>query len=304
MQSTLAFERPRTLSAPPSGDPVARRVGVEIEFSGLSPETAAAALARDLGGRVEAEDANACRIHGSVLGDLAVEMDLRHLHPGRHPDIGWRLGPRLERLAGRLLSPFVPCELVTAPLPMWMLPEVDGAVAALRAAGATGRGANPVQSLGLHFNIDPPSLEARTLTAYLKAYVDLEDELAARVTGGDARLSRALPPRFPDAYRRMVLDPGYWPDLGRLAGDYLSANPTRRRGLDLLPVLAFLVPGEVRSRVPKEKIGPRAALHYRLPYAFVSEPGWTPMQAWSEWMRVDRAAEALLGNEAPKRSAS
>lgn len=303
MSIALAPEKPRSLTARPHGGPAEPRVGVEIEFYGLSPARAAKVLARDLGGRVEAEDDNAWRVRGGALGDLSVEMDLRHLHPGRHPDVGWRLRPGLQRLVGRMLSPVVPCELVTGPLPRRMLPEVDLAVAALRAAGATGRRSALVQSTGLHFNVDPPSLDAGTLAAYLKAYIRLEDDLAARVARGSPAFRPGLPPPFPAAYRTMVLDPGYWPALEALTDDYLDANPTRRRGLDLLPVLALMAPERVRSRVPHEKIGPRAAFHYRLPQAFVGDPGWSVMREWSEWLRVDRAARALRSEASPGRFA-
>jgi hypothetical protein len=71
-----------------------------------------------------------------------------------------------------------------------------------------------------------------------------------------------------------VLAPGYRPDLAGLAGDYLAANPTRDRGLDLLPVLLHLDPARVRAALPREKVGARPALHYRLPRARVGEPGW------------------------------
>ena len=37
-----------------------------------------------------------------------------------------------------------------------------------------------------------------------------------------------------------MLDAGYGPDLGALIDDYLAANPTRNRALDLLPLFAEL----------------------------------------------------------------
>jgi hypothetical protein len=54
-----------------------RRVGVEIEFMGLSARSAANALAHDLGGLIEVDDPHAFRILGTRLGDLRVEADLR-----------------------------------------------------------------------------------------------------------------------------------------------------------------------------------------------------------------------------------
>lgn len=83
---------------------------------------------------------------------------------------------------------------------------------------------------------------------------------------------------------------GYRPDLAGLAGDYLAANPTRDRGLDLLPVLLHLDPARVRAALPREKVGARPALHYRLPRARVGEPGWGVAPAWDGWAAVERLA--------------
>ena len=92
---------------------------------GLSASAAAQALVRDLGGASEADDPHAFRIGGSRLGDLRVETDLRHVHPQRHPDLGLRLGPRASAWLGTLAAPFVPRELVTAPMPFARFRAVD-----------------------------------------------------------------------------------------------------------------------------------------------------------------------------------
>jgi Putative amidoligase enzyme len=291
-----------TLLAPPTilqaegGD---RRVGVEVEFLGPSARTAATALARDLGGTVEAEDPHAFRVLGTRLGTIAIEADLRYVHPARHPDLGVRLGSRGSALLGALSSPIVPRELVTAPLPVWQLASVDEAVASLRSAGARGRGAVLLASLGLHFNIDLPSLDASTLTAYLKAFLTLSDRLRQQVARGSLRLALTLPPEFPESYRTLVLAPDYWPSLADLTADYLAANPTRKRALDLLPVLAHLREHQVRETLPREKIGPRPALHYRLPHAHVGEPGWSILPDWYDWLAVERLAAELI-EKAPR----
>ena len=139
-----------------------RRIGIELEFLGPSARAAADALARDLGGYIKPEDAHAFRISGGQLGDLRVETDLRYVHPQRHPDLGLRLSARGAAWLGTLLTPVVPRELITAPIPIAQLPDVDQAVRSLRAAGARGRGTVLWDSLGLHLNIDPPSLDPAT----------------------------------------------------------------------------------------------------------------------------------------------
>jgi hypothetical protein len=276
-----------------------RRVGVEIEFLGPSAQVAAEALAHDLGGSCKAEDPHAFRVSGVGLGDLLVETDLRHVHPDRHPELSLRLGHRMAAWLGTVASPFVPRELITAPIPIARLPEMDTVVASLRSAGSYGRGAVLWDTLGLHFNIDPPRLDAATVMAFLKAFLLVNDRLRREIVRGSFRRALVLPPDYPQAYKRRVLDPDYWPDLPGLTDDYLAANPTRKRALDLLPLLAHFDEERVRSVLPHEKIGSRPVFHYRLPHAHLSDPVWSIMPDWERWLLVERRASHLedLSNE-------
>ncbi|WP_052003353.1 amidoligase family protein [Microvirga sp. BSC39] len=287
-----------------SADGGVRRVGVEVEFLGPSVSTAAAALARDLGGVVEPEDPHAIKVRGTRLGNLSVELDLRHIHPARHPDLDVGLGRRGAAILGTLLSSFVPRELITAPIPATQLGEVDKALASLRSVGARGRGVIFQNSLSLHFNIDPPGLDARTLTAFLKAFLLVSDDLRRQTARGSRRLALALPPDYPGGYKERVLAPDYWPGLADLTADYLAANPTRQRALDLLPVLAYLNEGQVRQTLPREKIGPRPVFHYRLPHAYLSNPDWSILPDWDGWLRVEHLAAELGRGEVNPRNLS
>jgi hypothetical protein len=271
-------------------DGALRRVGVEIEFLGPSAWAAAQALATDLGGTCKAEDPHAFRVSGTHLGDLLIEIDLRHVHPDRHPELGLRLGHKVAAWLGTMAAPFVPRELITAPIPIARLPEMDTVVQSLRAAGARGRGAVLWDSLGLHFNIDPPRLDAATVTAFLKAFLLVSDRLRQEIARDSFRRALVLPPDYPQAYKRRVLNPDYWPELAELTEDYLTANPTRRRALDLLPLLAHFDEERVRSVLPHEKIGSRPVFHYRLPLAHLSDPTWSIMPDWERWLSVERLA--------------
>jgi hypothetical protein len=147
-----------------------------------------------------------------------------------------------------------------------------------------------LDSLGLHFNVDPPRLDAETIMAFLKAFLLLGEGLRRDIARGSSRLAFVLPPDYPKSYVRRVLAPDYWPNLATLTNDYLAANPTRKRALDLLPLLAHLDEERVRSLLPHEKIGPRPVFHYRLPLAHVSEPNWSIMPDWDRWLAVERLA--------------
>ncbi len=265
-----------------------RTVGVEVEFGALTARQAAEALAAQLGGALAEEDAHALRVEGTAPGPLMVEIDTRYAHPQRHPGTRWgRLGKSAAATLGTVSRPVVPRELVTVPLPLDSLPLVDRAVAALREAGARDTGP---AAFGLHFNPEPPRLDAGTITALLKAFLLLEDWLR-RESPPRLRLHRLSGcGRFPPAYRRQVLAPDYWPGLDHLMADYLAANPTRNRALDLLPLFLSLDEARVRRAVPHEKIGKRSVLHYRLPTARVGQPGWSIAPDWARWVAVERLA--------------
>jgi hypothetical protein len=245
------FDRPPSTR---TADGLPRRVGVEVEFMGPGVREAARALAAGLGGIMIEEDA----------------------------------------LLGFLLGGVVPRELITAPLPLDRLDEVDGAIAMLRHGGATGRGAvrpgsSQLGSLGLHFNVDVPELTIETILAHLRAFMLLDPWL--RTTSFATRNERVTaPPDFPEEYTRLVLSPDYRPDLADFSDDYLAANPTRDRALDLLPLLLHLDGPRVRRRLPREKISARAVFHYRLPQAHVGDAGWSIAPDWNRWTVVERLA--------------
>ncbi|HEX2528875.1 MAG TPA: amidoligase family protein [Geminicoccus sp.] len=269
----------------------ARQVGVEVEFTGLRASAAARALQAGLGGHLVQEDPHAFSVHGSRLGDLSVQLDVRYVHPQAHnASLPLRMGRWSAALLGHVLAGFVPRELILSPLPVQRLAEVDGAVAILREAGARGRGRTRFGSLGLHFNIGLFRLDVTTILAFLRAFLLLEPWLR-RETAGEVGRAMFMPGSFPRTYVRQVMAPDYRPDLVAFTDDYLRANPTRDRALDLLPVLQHFDEARVRARLPYEKIGSRPALHYRLPRAFVGEPGWSMMPAWNRWLAVERLAE-------------
>jgi hypothetical protein len=95
---------------------------------------------------------------------------------------------------------------------------------------------------------------------------------------------------FPPDYVRRLVTPDYLPDLSTFVEDYLGANPTRNRDLDMLPMLAQIDEERVRARLPNEKINKRPAFHYRLPDARISDPGWSIAPDWNRWVAVERLA--------------
>ncbi len=276
---------------PTNQDGRPRTVGVEVEFAGLSALAAAEVLAHALGGQVVEEDPHAFVVQGSEIGDISVSLDVRHLHLGKSD--GTLLGsvvPTLASWIGSAASVIVPCEFVTAPLPFDRLHEADQAVAALRAAGAKGTQDGALYAFGLHFNPETPRLDVETVASIQKAFVLLDAWLRRESAPDATRSFLGFADPFPDEYVRRIVSPDYRPDMAAFIDDYLAANPTRNRDLDLLPLLHYLDADRVRAVLPNEKINPRPTFHYRLPDARVSDPGWSIAPDWNRWVAVERVA--------------
>lgn len=272
------------------GDGAPRRVGVEIEFAGLPAEAAAGVVAQALGGGVERIGPHAFAVTDTALGTATVSLDARYAHPESARALFGEVGARLAPIVGEVIRPFVPTELVTGPISFADLGVVDTAVTALRAAGARGTADSAFYAFGLHFNPELPAVDAGWIAAYLKAFMLAEPWLERTAQPNSTRKLIGFAEAFPETYVRRVLDPDYWPDAADFAADYLVANPTRNRGLDLLPALSVLDGAAVRRLLPREKVNPRPTLHYRLPDARVSEPGWGIGPDWERWVAVERLA--------------
>ncbi|MDX1605984.1 MAG: amidoligase family protein, partial [Candidatus Competibacterales bacterium] len=73
----------------PASSAQSRRVGVEIEFSGLSVRTAAEQVAGTFGGALAPRTPYEIAVTGTTLGDFQVEVDfalLKRLGQARTPD--------------------------------------------------------------------------------------------------------------------------------------------------------------------------------------------------------------------------
>lgn len=267
-----------------------RTVGIEIEFVGPSAEKAAQTLKAGLGGKVIREDPHAFMLKGSAVGDLTVELDSRMLHPGKREGGQGRVMPKIAAWFGLAASYLVPCELVTAPIPMDRLQFLNRILPILRRLGARGTQDAPFYAFGLHFNPEIPRRDAATLTAFMKSFVLLNPWLRREAAPDRTRDFLGFASPFPPGYVHRLAAPDYWPDLPAFIDDYLSANPTRNRDLDLLPLLLHLDERRVRAVLPSEKINGRPAFHYRLPDARVSDPGWSMAPDWNRWVAVERLA--------------
>lgn len=280
------------------GDGGPRRVGVEIEFGGLRPDTITAAVRSALGGTVRRRSQVVYDIAGTVVGDIELELDFRLLQKAaeEHEQLAdlpeWLLevSTWTAELLERLVSQVVPWEIVTGPIPMADLDKIEPMITALREAGALGTRHAPHFAFGVHLNPELPDLQAETLASYLKAFLCLKDWLRQR---SRLDLSRVLSPYISDfdaRYVRKVVTPSYQPRMPELIDDYLESNPTRNRSLDMLPVFAEVDRERVLAVVDDPLIKARPTLHYRLPNCEIDEPDWQLRDIWNDWLQVERLA--------------
>lgn len=268
-----------------------RRVGVEIEFAGLDIDAAARAVVRALGGSAHDDGDYRRVIAGTSLGKFVVELDFELLQsmnarrrssadPGRFAELS-------EELLAAAATPVVPVEVVSPPIPIARLDELDALTRTLRAAGATGTRGSLLYAFGLHLNPDLEHIDAATVLAHLRAYLCLYDWLVERErVDWKRRVTPHINP-FPKAYARLVLAADYAPDLTSLIDDYLRFNPERNRSLDLLPLFSHVDVERVRRVVDDAHVKARPTFHYRLPNCEIETPGWSVMAAWRRWLQVE-----------------
>lgn len=297
-QSKKMMQPPRMLG--PEGKP--RRVGVELEFAAISAHHGAKLVQSLFGGTIREEDPHRFYVSATQYGEFVCELDSQYVHAAAD-DEQWetvsegakelliKFRAEFRRLLGDISAYVVPCEIACPPITLEDLPAVETLVAALRDAGASSTRENPLYAFGAQLNPDIASTDASYLTAMLKAYLLLSDWLRAVINMDTTRRITAFADPFPKPYVMQVLDPDYAPDLPTLIDDYLAANPTRNRELDMLPLFSYLDPERVRAAIDNPLIKPRPTFHYRLPDSRLSEPGWGMLLEWNRWCLVEKLAE-------------
>ncbi len=289
---------PPLLAAPPwsevsSGRP--RRVGVELEMNGIDLEQLARAVAESFDLVPERVGRYEWRLSGDRAGVWVVEVDSsvlkkmgrREREPGT---VAGEVGASAEAAVALVVEAVMPVEVVSPPLPLRRLGEVERLIERLRAAGAKGTSERLISAFGMQINAEAPSLETPAITAILKAFLCLYDWLALRAKVDLSRRMTVFIDPFPLDYARRVVDPGYAPDQAGLIEDYLRWNPTRNRVLDLLPLFVHLDAARVRAAVRDDRVKGRPAYHYRLPNCDIHREGWTLAASWNDWVEVERLA--------------
>ena len=262
---------------------------------GLSVADVSQIVASCLNGKVRKDTPYEHFVTGDDAGEWGVELDYAHLKElGREQPADLEILALINEVAEGVLragaEAIVPVEIVSPPLPMRRLADVQALIARLRSEGAKGSGAGVTYAFGMQFNPELPDLDVNTISRYLKAFFCLYDWLAERSKVDLTRRLTGFSAAFPERYVRQVIDPDYWPDQSTLLDDYLRENPTRNRALDMLPLFMHLDEQRLRAVVDDPRVKPRPTLHYRLPNCEIDRKDWGIHLAWGDWLVVESLA--------------
>jgi hypothetical protein len=278
-----------------------RKVGFEIEFSGLKIDQIALILQDIFKGSIQKITPFKYKVITPEYGAFGVELDFRFLKEELLKEELEKLGlidaddvkfiRHIEELIATISETVVPYEIATPPLPVTQLPILDVLEEVLRQRGALGTGASFLYAFGLHINPEVPSFEVTALLRYLRAFFVLYEWLVyTSRTDFIRRLTPYITP-FDNEYTKLVLDSSYNPDMNRFIDDYLYYNPTRNRPLDLLPLFKFIDKERVEAVVDDPRIKERPTFHYRLPDCRIDTEIHNIAHAWNRWIAVERLAE-------------
>lgn len=276
-----------------------RKTGFEFEFTGVSMEIAADLVAKLYGGNFNKISTYEFEIKNSSLGTFKLELDAQLLRDKKYEKFLNKIGIKIEDFKKKesiegslkdIASSIVPFEIISPPIPLSKMSELNRLVTELRKHRAKGTGSSFIYAFGLHLNPEVPDVSADSILRHLQSYVLLDGWIRK-----DAKinLSRRLTPfinEYEEKYIHYILQPDYSPDLEQLIRDYFEYDNSRNRPLDLLPLFMFLNDTLTNSLIKEELTTSRPTYHYRLPNCSLEDENWTLAEEWNRWVLVEKLA--------------
>lgn len=268
-----------------NGDP--RLTGVEIEFSGLEAADVADLAVEALGGTAAQVDDHAWQVTDSRIGTLDIYLDtaLRKAESSPLKRIGLDIGKEV-----------IPVEIVTEPLDLAGLGQLDGLRDTLRRSGAEGTKAGLTYGFGVHLNPALAGPEARHITYPLMAYALIEPWMREAHPIDFSRRVLPFTDPYPTKLVEALCDAGFVTPSAAME-IYLDHAPSRNYGLDMLPIFAWLDADRVAHALGDgSAVSARPAFHFRLPDCRIDEAAWSLGHEWTRWRLVEQVAadEGLL----------
>lgn len=271
-----------------------RKVGVEIELSGLSYDELVDHASRLLEGTPELASRYVTKLE-TKAGNFTIELDSDpikdlDLDDERMPQSIRDLGNHAMDVIDFAAERIVPLEIVGPPLAFTRVELIENLVDELRELGAEGSREAIYFAFGLQLNPELPDLEPSTIVRYLQAFAALYDWLKSRHQLDISRKFTTYIEPWSSRYTDKLMAEDYAPDQASLMKDYLHFNPTRNKALDLLPLFAHLDSDLLKDYVDDPRIKSRPTLHYRLPDCDIDNPRWHFSTVWNDWVVLEQIA--------------
>ncbi len=271
-----------------------RRVGIEIELSGLGYDALVKLVARCLDAEPKLDSRYVTKL-ATDLGDFTIELDSDpikdlDLDDDRLPDSIRELGGQAMEVIDAAAERIVPLEIISPPVPFSHVTRVEALMETLREEGALGSREAIYYAFGLQLNPELPDLQPGTLVRYFQAFAALYDWLKSRHQLDISRKFTTYIEPWSSKYVDLLMKDDYNPDQAQLMRDYLDSNPTRNRALDLLPLFAHLDDELLSEYVVDPRIKSRPTLHYRLPDCDIDNPSWHFSSVWNDWVILEQIA--------------
>lgn len=278
-----------------------RRVGLELEFAGIGLPETAGIIQSLYGGELEEKHRYSFFLEGSRLGDFVVELDARLLKKMAGNNLLTTgdmmvddedvFKESITDVVDKLAKTVIPIEIVMPPVRWNQLLELEPLRKLLQEKKAEGTSTSFFNAFGLHMNIEVPVLDTKIVLRYFRAFLLVYPWLLQKLNIDFTRRMTPFIDPFPEKYVRRVLNPLYRPSSEEFTDDYLMANPTRNRPLDLLPILGLQFFEKVKPILKDGKNKPRPAFHYRLPNSQIDDKYWSFVAEWNHWLKVEKLAE-------------
>lgn len=273
-----------------------RKIGVEIELGNISPSECSRLIADFKQWEIIKQHDDLFELD-SPYGKFIVETDAEIIKkiskeaqdlPEGETD---QLSNFLKDGLGHFKGTLVPIELVSPPLEVDKLQELDEICSYLFKNGAKGTQDAFNYAFGLHLNPQVKSLEHKSILKHLQAFIILSDWLLDQIKVDTTRKITGFAKDFPEEYSQKILRSDYQPTEEEFIKDYLEYNPTRNRSLDMLPLFKYMMPDIVNQKIDDERVKSRPTFHYRLPNCMLGAPFWSINTEWKRWQKVEWLAE-------------
>jgi len=276
-----------------------RKVGYEFEFTGVEMADAAGMIQSIYGGEIQEISPFEYLIKDTSFGEFKLEIDAQLLYNKKYEPVLKKFGvdlskfkqkQKIEEALRDMASSVVPFEIITPPIPVSEMHQLNKLVDHLRQWKAKGTTSSFFYAFGLHLNPEVSSTSSADLLNHIRAYAMLDPWIRK---DAEIDLSRRMTPyidEFKTDYLKRILNPDYKPGLQQLIIDYIKYDNSRNRALDMLPVFSWLDKETVKKHIEDELTSARPTFHYRLPNCSIDDKEWSLAAEWNRWVLVEKMA--------------